>query len=238
MRCLRDMSAVLQHIHSAGVVHRDVSCRNILVDSDGRMVLADLGLAAQQLPASDVAERAASHGATPAVDESKAAVPVRWTSPESLACPQQYSSKSDVWSLGVALWEMTAGGRLPYGERQTSTKEVIRGILGRQYHLHVDDEWGRLGSLSMAEWKLAARVRLLVQLCLTYEVEQRPDSEQLVTLVDGLWHEWRAGGGAALRAAGGRVAGVPRGSAAAAGTARAQQAAVRAVTRASSTGGR
>ena len=192
MRCVRDMSSVLQHIHSCGIVHRDVSCRNILVDSDGRMVLADLGLAAQiqQLSLN-------GHGRSgqPVVDESKTAVPVRWTSPESLLS-SRYSGKSDVWSLGVALWEMTAGGRLPYGERQTDTKACIQPIVARQLQLHVDDEWGRWGSLSsVAEWKLAGRVRQLIQLCLTYEVELRPESGQLVQLVNGLWEEWKVEAG-------------------------------------------
>ena len=184
MRCVQDMSAVLQHIHRAGIVHRDVSARNILVDSDGSMVLADLGLAAQQ-PATDLSPSQL------ALDESKTAVPVRWTSPECLTAGSQYSSKSDVWSLGVALWEMTARGRLPYGER-ADTKQCIRPIVARQLQLHVDDDWARWGSLSsVAEWKLAGRVRQVIQLCLTYEVEHRPDSTQLVQMVDGLWDDWK-----------------------------------------------
>ena len=184
MRCVRDMAAVLQHIHSCHIVHRDVSCRNILVDSDGSMVLADLGLAVQ-LPAADHSHES----------DADTAVPVRWTSPESLASPQQYSSKSDVWSLGVALWEMTAGGRLPFGDHYRKTRDCIRPIAAGQLTLQVDDEWGSTDidehSSSLAEWKLAGRVRQLIELCLTYEVEQRPDSGQLKRLVERLWEEWR-----------------------------------------------
>ena len=187
MRCLRDMSAALAHIHRYGIVHRDVSCRNILVDSDGRMVLADLGLAAQQLPSMD------AH--TPVVDESKTAVPVRWTSPESLASGSQYSSLSDVWSLGVALWEMTAGGRLPYSEHGTPTKECIRPIIAGQWRLYVDEQWGTADSISEAERKLAATVRRLIALCLTHEMERRPDSEQLEQLVETEWEAWEAEAG-------------------------------------------
>ena len=81
MHCIRDMSAVLHHIHSCGIVHRDVSCRNILVDSDGRMVLADLGLARQTTQAETREYHTSQHDHL----NERTAVPVRWTSPESLA---------------------------------------------------------------------------------------------------------------------------------------------------------
>ena len=180
MRCMRDVCAALRHIHVAGIVHRDVSCRNILVDSDGSMVLADLGLATQ----------------LSAPDESmlQTAVPVRWTSPESLA-DSTYSSKSDVWSLGVALWEMTKQGALPYGQQQRNTKQCIRPIIARQLTLQVDEQWGRADDMSRAEWQLADRVRQLIQLCLTYDVEQRPDSEQLAEMAKRCWEEWQAAAG-------------------------------------------
>jgi len=187
MRCVRDMCAALQHIHSAGIVHRDVSCRNILVDSDGRMVLADLGLATQ-LKAADDSTRPSQHMAS---DSLQTAVPVRWTSPEALAA-SQYSSQSDVWSLGVALWEMTANGRLPYGEQQANTKPCIRPIIAQQLTLHVDEQWGSDSSIGRAEQQLAGTVRRVIQLCLTYEVEQRPDSAQLAQQVEQWWQEWRA----------------------------------------------
>ena len=139
MRCMRDMVCVLCHMHSAGVVHRDVSCRNILVDSDGCMVLADLGLAIQ------LARRDGARGGEVAVDSLQTAVPVRWTSPEALQS-SAYSSASDVWSLGVAVWEMTAGGALPYGDTQhSSTAACIRPIVAGQLALHIDERWGRGG---------------------------------------------------------------------------------------------
>ena len=173
----------------SGVVHRDMSCRNILVDSDGRMVLADLGLATRQL--------AAPEGNTPSVDESKVAVPVRWTSPESLRT-QQCDAKSDVWSLGVALWECTTCGRTPYHE-QPNTKLCIRAIAAGQLRLQVDPAWasssggGDAGWADMgaAERQLAEAVRRLVQACLTHSVEQRPDSEQLAAMVENEWERWK-----------------------------------------------
>ena len=205
MRCMRDMSSVLRHIHVAGVVHRDVSCRNILMDSDGRSVLADLGLAAQHTATTTAAGSSEPPAATAtvALEEKSTAVPVRWTSPEALASSQRYDSKSDVWSLGVALWECTAGGALPYGELSVSTKECIRPIIAGQWRLQVDGEWGRSEDMSEAERQLAVRVRAVIALCLTYDWQQRPDSEQLMAVVEREWQQWQAeAGDAAKRLAG------------------------------------
>ena len=176
MRCVRDMCAALRHMHSAGILHRDVSARNILVDSDGQYVLADLGLAIMlpQRVTRDAnfavqTERPAQPAVQqhPSSDSSQSAVPVRLTSPEALHT-SVYSSASDVWSLGVALWEMTAGGALPYGDRHSSAKSCIRPIVAGQLTLHVDEAWGRQdsesgSSIGAAEAKLADTVRRVIQ---------------------------------------------------------------------------
>ena len=202
MRCLLDMSAVLAHMHSRGIVHRDISARNILVDSDGSYVLADLGLAAQLTLPIGPAKQAGVYAAVVA-DEESTAVPVRWTSPEALACLQRYDGSSDVWSLGVAMWEMTAGGALPYGEHASSTRDCIRPIAEGKWRLQVDKQWfsTRGGTVGGAEQRLADRVRQLIALCLTYDCEKRPDSAQLTCRVEQEWADWcvEAAGGEAAR---------------------------------------
>ena len=219
MRCVRDMCAALRHMHSAGILHRDVSARNILVDSDGQYVLADLGLATlhRQVRQDGSADGSAVHSTRPSqpthscqaarhpppppppthhptphhthADSLQTAVPVRWTSPEALACAV-YSAQSDVWSLGVATWEMTAGGALPYGEQYSTARSCIRPIVAGQLTLHVDERWGR-DSTSAAEQRLADTVRRVIHTCLTYECRDRPDSEQLCEMVDRWWDDWR-----------------------------------------------
>ena len=177
LRCAREMAAVLAHMHLSGFVHRDVSTRNILVDSDGRYVLADLGLAHQ----------------VNSKDDTQSALPVRWTSPESLASGR-HSAKSDVWSLGVALWEMTSGGRLPYSDSHHSLRSCIPLIVTGQLTLEVDLQWPATRDVDekgvQAERELAARLRSLIQLCLSRDEQRRPDSKQLVEVVEKLWDDW------------------------------------------------
>ena len=197
MRCMRDMCAALHHIHLSGIVHRDVSCRNILVDSDGCMVLCDLGLAIQLQWRHDRLDSDTSAQSRQATllhvqdDSLQTAVPVRWTSPESLAS-SHYSTHSDVWSLGVAVWEMTAGGALPYADTQHSTGACIRQIVARQLTLHIHEQWGREHTLSRAEQQLADRVRRLTHAALQYDVQQRPDSHTMQQAVESEWNEWQA----------------------------------------------
>ncbi len=42
---LPQLAAGLDHLHDAGLVHRDITPRNIMVDQDGRLVILDFGLA-------------------------------------------------------------------------------------------------------------------------------------------------------------------------------------------------
>ncbi|MCB9597071.1 MAG: protein kinase [Sandaracinaceae bacterium] len=89
------------------MVHRDVSPANVLVGTDGRARLADFGIARADLPreATAVGTRLGKPG---------------YMAPEALLGGPA-DARSDVWSLGVVLWEALAGRRLfPGGEADAS----------------------------------------------------------------------------------------------------------------------
>lgn len=52
-------------------------------------------------------------------------IPVRWTAPEAIAF-RKFTSASDVWSLGIVMWEVMSYGERPYWN--WSNQDVIKSI--------------------------------------------------------------------------------------------------------------
>jgi len=106
----------MRHLESKNIVHRDLAARNILVAPNGELYIAkisDFGLAKS-------GEYYTQVGST-------SELPIRWCAPE-VFLRYKHSTKGDVWSFGVLLWEMFAGGIIPYtGRSQVEVVEFITG---------------------------------------------------------------------------------------------------------------
>jgi serine/threonine protein kinase len=112
------IASALISAHAAGVVHRDLKSGNIMLRPDGFVKVIDFGLAKLD----------AAHPAGEFSEPGGIAGSVDYMSPEQ-ARGDAVDSRTDIWSLGVVLYEMLAG-KLPFSGETDS--HVIVAILDRQ----------------------------------------------------------------------------------------------------------
>ncbi|MGB7922289.1 MAG: protein kinase [Pyrinomonadaceae bacterium] len=120
------VSAALAAAHAAGIVHRDIKPENIMVRRDGYVKVLDFGLV-------KLTERQAIDSEAPTISpvntDPKAIMgTVNYMSPEQ-ARGLEVDARTDIWSMGVVLYEMVAG-RVPF--EGATTGDMIVSILDRE----------------------------------------------------------------------------------------------------------
>lgn len=114
----------MEYVASQGIIHRDLASRNILITEDRICKVADFGFA----------RRITDECAYERTNGDK--VPVRWMAPEALL-ENKFTSKSDVFSFGILVWEIVTLGSTPYeslSSVQVLEKVKLGGRLDKPHH--------------------------------------------------------------------------------------------------------
>jgi predicted Ser/Thr protein kinase len=119
---VRQICEALQYAHDQGVVHRDIKPENILLDRQGRVKMADFGLAkiAGQPPAG---EAAAVGKAWTLTATGQVMGTLHYMAPEQLRGTHDVDHRADIYSLGVVFYEMLTG-ELPLGKFAPPSRKV------------------------------------------------------------------------------------------------------------------
>ncbi|KAM3930662.1 inactive tyrosine-protein kinase 7 [Leptodactylus fuscus] len=140
----------MEHLSNHRFVHKDLAARNCLVSAQRVVKISSLGLN------KDVYNSEYYH-------LRQAWVPLRWMSPEAVQ-DDDFSTKSDVWSFGVLLWEVFTLGEMPY--TTMADDEVLAGLQG--------------GSLKLsAPENCSSRYYKLMQRCWASSPKDRPSFSEI-----------------------------------------------------------
>ncbi|XP_064608636.1 vascular endothelial growth factor receptor kdr-like [Liolophura sinensis] len=145
----------MEYLASRKYIHRDLAARNVLIAEDNIVKICDFGLAKECYRTEEYHKK----GDGP--------VPVKWMAIESLT-HRLYTTKSDVWSYGVLLWELFTLGGNPYPGMEINESFIMK--LKNGYRM----EKPPFASDEMYK---------VIMSCWNMDADARPGFDELVTMM-------------------------------------------------------
>ena len=151
LEIMQPICSALYYAHQQGIVHCDIKSANIMVDKGNRVYLTDFGIARM----ADAATSTMVGIGTPA-----------YMAPE-LIMGKDPTPQTDIYALGILLYEMYSGGERPFtGEEAQTTGTTAEKV--RWEHLHKE-----VPSLSQYNHDISEDIDKIVQKCLNKDPKDR-----------------------------------------------------------------
>jgi eukaryotic-like serine/threonine-protein kinase len=155
LKLFRLVCSAVQHAHQNLIIHRDLKPNNILVTKDGTPKLLDFGIAKAFQP------EAGAPGSEATITELRVMTP-EYASPEQIV-GKHVTTASDVYSLGVILYQLLTGQR-PYHFRSQSPQDIAQAIC--------EQEPERPSAAVSSQWSVVSGKKLRAR-----DKEQSPEHE-------------------------------------------------------------
>ncbi|KAF9973735.1 hypothetical protein BGZ73_003004 [Actinomortierella ambigua] len=155
IRIAQEVVRGLAYIHHMGVIHRDLKSMNVLLTRALEAKLCDFGMATVKIRSATVST--STKGT------------FRWMAPELFTAKPNYSTKSDMFALGVVMWELAANCTVPF--RQQQDNYIAIGLVKSGEREELPDDT----PLDYRKW---------VERCWDQDPAKRPEASEMVTRDD------------------------------------------------------
>lgn len=142
LQIIPHICAALEYAHRQGVLHRDIKPENILIDTAGRVKIADFG----------VAKLRGEEGRHVSLTLSGSALGTpAYMAPEQIERPQDVDHRADIYSLGVVFYEMLTGelplGRFPAPSEKPGVDPRLDSVVFRTLEKQRERRWQTAGEM-------------------------------------------------------------------------------------------
>ncbi|KAF9972512.1 hypothetical protein BGZ73_004352 [Actinomortierella ambigua] len=165
-RIAQEIARGLAYMHSENILHRDLKSANVLLTRHMEVRLCDFGMATVKTTS---ASKSLADDNDGAVGGGGLKGTLRWMAPELLDLRPTYSTKSDIYALGMVMWEMAANCTTPFRDQPNQHVVMVSVVNGKREAIpdHTPFDYQK--------W---------IERCWEQDPAKRPDAKEMVGHID------------------------------------------------------